>query len=128
MKLTPGKVNELSGNIDLESTLMKAEALFIKFQRVVEAVDKQENFPAPRRFGVGWSSPSRTSIKQTPDSPSSGGSGTSDNDSSKDKGKAAETPAQAKVITPELRKLLNKNYLVLPRSTVSQQGDGMPTR
>ncbi len=41
-------VNELSGTIDLESTLIRAEALFRRFQRLVEAVDKQNNFPAPR--------------------------------------------------------------------------------
>ncbi|CAK7263587.1 GTPase activating protein [Sporothrix epigloea] len=41
-------VNELSGTMDLESTLVRAEALFRRFQRLVEAVDKQNNFPAPR--------------------------------------------------------------------------------
>lgn len=40
-------VNELSNTIDLESTLIRAEALFRKFQRVVEAIDKKQNFPAP---------------------------------------------------------------------------------
>lgn len=41
-------VNDLSGNIDLRSTLIRAEALFQKFQRMVEAVDKKDNFPSPR--------------------------------------------------------------------------------
>jgi len=39
-------VNELSGTIDLPSTLIRAEALFRRFQRVVEAVDKKANFPS----------------------------------------------------------------------------------
>ena len=42
------KVNELSTTIDLESTLVRAEALFRRFQRTVEAIDKKSNFPAPK--------------------------------------------------------------------------------
>lgn len=34
--------------MDLESTLIRAEALFKRFQRVVEAIDKKSNFPAPK--------------------------------------------------------------------------------
>ncbi|KAG7289556.1 hypothetical protein NEMBOFW57_005927 [Staphylotrichum longicolle] len=41
-------VNELSCTIDLDSTLIRAEALFKRFQRLVDAVDKKGNFPAPR--------------------------------------------------------------------------------
>jgi hypothetical protein len=41
-------VNELSNTIDLESTLVRAEALFRRFQRTVEAIDKKSNFPAPK--------------------------------------------------------------------------------
>lgn len=41
-------VNELSNTIDLESTLIRAEALFRRFQRTVEAIDKKSNFPAPK--------------------------------------------------------------------------------
>lgn len=41
-------VNELANTMDLESTLMRAEALFRKFQRLVEAIDKKQNFPPPR--------------------------------------------------------------------------------
>ncbi|KAK3067371.1 GTPase activating protein, partial [Teratosphaeriaceae sp. CCFEE 6253] len=39
-------VNELSGTIDLESTLVGAEKLFRRFQRTVEAIDRKSNFPA----------------------------------------------------------------------------------
>lgn len=45
--LTHGTVNELSTTIDLEQTLVRAEALFRRFQRTVEAIDKKSNFPAP---------------------------------------------------------------------------------
>ncbi len=40
-------VNELSGTIDLPSTLIRAESLFRRFQRTVETIDKKSNFPAP---------------------------------------------------------------------------------
>jgi len=39
-------VNELSGTIDLPSTIVRAEGLFRRFQRTVEAIDKKNNFPA----------------------------------------------------------------------------------
>lgn len=42
------KVNELSNTIDLESTLIRAEALFRRFQRMVESIDKKGNFPNPK--------------------------------------------------------------------------------
>lgn len=35
--------------MDLESTLIRAEVLFKKFRRLVEAIDKKENFPTPRK-------------------------------------------------------------------------------
>ncbi|KAI9827993.1 MAG: hypothetical protein M1819_006836 [Sarea resinae] len=40
-------VNELSNTIDLPSTLITAESLFRRFQRVVDSIDKKNNFPAP---------------------------------------------------------------------------------
>ena len=46
--LTASTVNELSNSIDLESTLIRAEALFRRYQRMVEAIDKKSNFPAPQ--------------------------------------------------------------------------------
>lgn len=39
-------VNELSGSIDLPSTLVRAEALFRRFHKTVEAIDRKGNFPA----------------------------------------------------------------------------------
>ena len=41
-------VNELSNTIDLDQTLTKAEALFRRFQRTVEAIDRKQSFPPPR--------------------------------------------------------------------------------
>jgi len=119
----------LSNTIDLESTLIRAEALFRKFQRLVEAIDKKQNFPAPRPAG----SDSPTSAKPLParSSPSSGSAPTPGNNNtpaaSANKGKATDKPQQ-KVITPELRKLLSRKVEVLPRKTVAQKGDGMPAK
>ncbi|CAI6096312.1 unnamed protein product [Clonostachys chloroleuca] len=109
-------VNELSNTIDLESTLIRAETLFRKYQRLVEAVDKKENFPAPRK-------------PEAEASNANGGSNAGNGDSktaTPNKGKGKEDAAR--VITPELRKLLSKHVDVLPRTTVAENGDGMPTR
>ncbi|KAK5083172.1 GTPase activating protein [Lithohypha guttulata] len=38
-------INELSNTIDLQGTLIKAEALFHKFEKMVQAIDKKDNFP-----------------------------------------------------------------------------------
>ncbi|KID91980.1 Rab-GAP/TBC domain protein [Metarhizium guizhouense ARSEF 977] len=101
-------VNELSNTMDLESTLIRAEALFRKFQRLVEAVDKKQNFPGPRAScSSEASSPQSQSQTQTPP-------------------KGKETETQQKVISPELRNLLNRKVEILPRKTVAQKGDGMP--
>ncbi|RBR13172.1 uncharacterized protein FIESC28_08358 [Fusarium coffeatum] len=113
-------VNELSGTIDLEATLIRAESLFKRFQRLVEAVDKKQNFPAPR-----------FNPKNASGSSESAESGPSKDGKTPSKGKANEPaapPPQPKTITPELRKLLSKEVEVLPRTTVAQNGDGMPSK
>ncbi|PHH85827.1 hypothetical protein CDD83_11123 [Cordyceps sp. RAO-2017] len=109
-------VNELSNTIDLESTLIRAEALFRKFQRLVEAIDKRQNFPSPRTSDAPPPPPS-------PSGNNDNDSNKIDNNSSNNKGKAAEQ----KVITPELRRLLSRTVEVLPRKTVAQHGDGKPS-
>lgn len=40
-------VNELSNTMDLPSTLIRAQSLFRRFSRTVEAFDKKNNFPTP---------------------------------------------------------------------------------
>lgn len=65
-------VNELSNSIDLESTLIRAEALFRRFQRMVQAIDKKSNFPAPNlRHRQPTRNPSTSSANsaQSPVSP-----------------------------------------------------------
>lgn len=105
--LTCDKVNELSGTIDLESTLIRAEVLFRRFQRLVEAVDKKHNFPPPRT-----ESPSQSNANTAKQPPSTA--------------KANTAPSkQERVITPELRKLLSKKIDFLekkPKAAVKADG------
>lgn len=97
--------------MDLESTLIRAEQLFRRFQRLVEAVDKKQNFPAPR-------------TRKDSSPPSSSTSASASPRPSENNGKAAEGPAK-KTITPELRKLLSRTVDVLPRKVVQSKGDGI---
>ncbi|KAL2146520.1 hypothetical protein VTI28DRAFT_3701 [Corynascus sepedonium] len=135
-------VNELSCTIDLDSTLIRAEALFKRFQRLVDAIDKKGNFPAPRqRLLTAQSSESGGSGlgKEPSDTTTSAasaqegtGSGTS-NSSGGNTGKAPQQSQQQqqqqkqpeKVITPDLRRLLSRQVEVLPRKEVAKKGDGL---
>lgn len=92
--------------------MITAESLFLKFRRLVETVDKKGNFPPPRKEA------GRVSIVNGDPIPMIPGA-------NKNKGKDAEPE---RVITPELRKLLSRNVEVLPRKTVAQKGDGMPSK
>ncbi|KAI0199379.1 GTPase-activating protein GYP7 [Astrocystis sublimbata] len=102
-------MNELSETIDLESTLIRAEYLFRRFQRLIDAFDKKQNFPAPRL----QPKPGQSSESPKPSSAAP----------SQQNGKAPEKPA--KTISPELRKLLSRNVDVLPRKVVQKHGDGL---
>ncbi|VBB76170.1 Putative GTPase-activating protein GYP7 [Podospora comata] len=114
-------INELSGTMDLESTLIRAEALFKRFQRLVEAVDRKGHFPAPKRVptqpaGDGTASGSNTAA--TPASPQSNTNANKQNSNSlNNNGKGREQVE--KVISPELRKLLKREVEVLPRRDVA---------
>lgn len=126
-------VNELSGSIDLESTLIRAEALFRKFQRLIEAIDKKNNFPAPR-FNFSTAAPSLlppAANNNNNDRPSTPSGSSNDNNTEQqqaNKGKQPEPKSpggRQKVITPELRKLLSREVVVLPRKEVAGKGDGI---
>jgi TBC1 domain family member 15 len=141
-------VNELSTTIDLESTLIRAEALFRRFQRTVEAIDKKSNFPAPklRQRPVRNTS---NSLTTTPAGPGAGASANTSGvdavtagstNSGADSGSARPVSAGAdkgkrvsgeledvrpKVISPELRGLLSRKVEVLPRKVVRKTGEGL---
>lgn len=122
-------INELSCTIDLESTLIRSEALFKRFRRLVDAIDKKENFPGPKLRRGHSSSPSSSSQQDisaattTATSPRPGQSR-----STTTPGKAKEEPA--KVITPELRQLLSREVVVVKKegkaSAEGKQAQGFP--
>lgn len=117
----------------MESTLVRAEALFRRFQRTVEAIDKKTNFPKPSIRHRGAQSSSQAS------EPSSSGGATSGADTGsgailgarKDKGKKLDNgeledmPERPKVISSELRELLSRKVMILPRKVVRREGEGL---
>lgn len=126
-------VNELSNQIDLESTLVRAEALFRRFQRTVEAIDKKSNFPKPSIRHRGTPSTSKSSESSASGGVTSGadtGSGTIEG-ARKDKGKTPthgelkDMPERPKVISQELRDLLSRKVVVLSRKVVRREGEGL---
>lgn len=95
-------INELSTSIDLNSTRVRAEGLFKKFQRVVEEADRK-NAKSPGPVSPG--------LRHRRGESSSGDSSqaTATGSAAKGKGKAIE-PATPH-ISDELRKLLSKEII-----------------
>lgn len=131
-------MNELSGTIDLESTLIRAEALFRKFQRLIEAIDKKPNFPPPR-ITMSTVAPAlfpprpSSANKNRPTTPTSSNSNNNNNNNSNNNSSNGQqgnnkvgSPRDnaKKIITPELRRLLSREVEVLPRKDVANNGDG----
>ncbi|GAB7350250.1 hypothetical protein MBLNU459_g0900t1 [Dothideomycetes sp. NU459] len=118
-------VNELSNTIDLQSTLTRAEGLFRRFQRTVEAVDRKHSFPEP-------SVRQRKAPESAGQSPAgaTGGSSTATEAGRRGvaghgaTGKAAEQQRE-KVISPELRHLLSRQVDKLDKKEVKQHGGGV---
>ncbi|KAF2710718.1 RabGAP/TBC [Pleomassaria siparia CBS 279.74] len=110
-------VNELSGTMDLESTLIRAESLFQRFQRTVDTIDKKDNFPSAPQARQ------RKSIASPPTSP--GPSGTRASSSGVDKGKQGPSGEETRVISPELRALLSRKVEVVEKKDVVKQGGGI---
>ncbi|KAL2168615.1 hypothetical protein VTG60DRAFT_7101 [Thermothelomyces hinnuleus] len=124
-------VNELSSTIDLDSTLIRAEALFKRFRRLVDAVDKKGNFPAPRQRPVldqASSSGPGPASGQGVQAGASDGRDTSKSPTAQPQQQQQQQKQQKqpeKVITPELRKLLSRQVEVLPRPSAAKKGDGI---
>lgn len=104
-------VNELSNTIDLQSTLVRAEGLFQKFEKMVQAIDKKDNFPlAPgmdvrQRQGKGKEAADKTSSDSRPQGQSS---------STDASHKRTQSEAdKERVISPELRLLLSRKIITL---------------
>lgn len=111
-------VNELSNTIDLESTLIRAEGLFRRFQRMVEAIDKKNNFPTP----------SVRQRKPAPAEASTSGSTATGAETGNSIGKAVAQGIGAekqKVISPELRQLLSRKVVTLNKNELKEHGGGV---
>ena len=123
-------VNELSGTIDLPSTLVRAEALFRRFQRTVELVDKKRNFAPPSNLR-----------QRLPAAPATEGvsASTGREGGMLDRlaaGKGAQKPAAAaavvkvaeekeRTISANLRALLSREVPVLEKGVVEARGGGV---
>jgi TBC1 domain family member 15 len=117
-------VNELSNTIELEPILIRAEALFRRFQRLVEAIDKKQNFPKPRKqvtdsSNSGAAPPQHASSSSSQVTAKDNTTTTTSMTTTESRGEQRE-----KIISPELRKLLSRDFEVLPRKVVHKQGDG----
>jgi len=142
--------NELSGSIDLQSTIVRAEALFRRYQKMVESIDRKSNFPA---------APTRQRLPQPPSPsqarPGSNGQPRQASSSSTERSDTVSRPSQnnststtkaqtsgrerttrdqatistdvdkEQVITPELRNLLSRDVPKLEKSEVKAHGGGI---
>ncbi|KAL9102252.1 MAG: hypothetical protein Q9163_002588 [Psora crenata] len=123
-------VNDLSNSIDLQSTLLRAEALFRRFQRTVEAIDKSNNFPMPR---IRQRRPDRGDHREGNSSTTSGSDARAP-DNSKAAVRAPTTQATSpevvpkeRVISPELRNLLSRKVEKLDKKQIAEHGGGIGT-
>lgn len=99
-------INELSNTIDLSSTRVRAEGLFYKFQRTLEAADRKGNFPAP---STGATLKQRR--KTDPGASSSSSSSSSSTTVVVGSPKGKEPEVKGPVISAELRALLSREIV-----------------
>ncbi len=129
-------INELSNTMDLQEMLMRAEGLFKRFEKTVEAIDRKESFPMPstaeelrqRKSGegdakdgqkqgqgaagvvvTGSAATSAMVMRMQNQRPGSRGQ---PQGQAQVKGKEAEK-VKEKVITPELRLLLSRKIVTI---------------
>ena len=119
--LTHRLVNELSGTMDLESTLVRAESLFRRFQRTVDTIDKKGNFPsAPqarqRKVTAAVAGPSDPSSSKADAQASGTDKGNKVGSAS---GSGSGNGDEAKVVSDELRALLSRKI-----EKVQKEGKG----
>ncbi|GLB10005.1 GTPase activating protein [Aspergillus tubingensis] len=114
-------INELSNTMELIPILTRAESLFHRFERAVQAIDKKNNFPAPaahQRKPTQDSSTSTNNKGKSPQRPQSTAfsSGVSAGPSS-----APDSEGETKVVSPELRELFHKDIPWARKSPPKQQ-------
>ncbi|OQO00055.1 hypothetical protein B0A48_14258 [Cryoendolithus antarcticus] len=111
-------VNELSGTIDLQSTIVRAEALYRRFQRMVEAIDKKGNFPKVPAVRQRLPQPPPAGPALAAGKPSASASG---RERTPQEGATSSEP----VISPELRALLSREVPKLEKREVREHGGGV---
>lgn len=104
-------VNELSNTMDLLPILTRAESLFRRFERSVQAIDKKNNFPAPsthQRRPI--QDPADPDKGKSPQNSTNAGfsSGVNPGRNSQPPSSSQGSSSEPKVISPELRDLLDK--------------------
>jgi len=109
--------------------MIRAEALFRRFQRTVETIDKKHNFPTP---SVRQRRPAEQ--EANPPTPASSSSGTDARRPRQGTGDAVakgigaekkEEGQKEKVISPELRGLLSRKVEKLDKTQVVEHGGGV---
>ncbi|KAI9669847.1 MAG: GTPase activating protein [Caeruleum heppii] len=129
-------VNDLSGTIHLPSTLIRAEALFHRFRRTVDAIDKKNNFSTPM---IRQRKPDVQSAANPASPPSTSSASPSRNATASSKGQKGKAQASAsgaeastvageggaesvgKVISPELRALLSRELIRIEKDESTKE-------
>jgi hypothetical protein len=109
--------------MDLESTLVRAESLFKRFQRTVETIDKKGNFPSAPQARQRKLKAALVAGPGSP--PSSSNTQAEASSSGTDQGQEVGEEGDAKVISPELRALLSKQIEKLDKKDVASHGGGV---
>ena len=111
-------VNELSNTIDLQSTLVRAEALFRRFQRTVEAIDRKDHFPTPtlrQRRQIEGGSLDQGSKAVGHDGKAAAAASGSSTDAQQQQG-TTTTQQKERIVSPELRALLSREFTTVDKS------------
>lgn len=111
-------VNELSNTIDLQSTLIRAEALFRRFQRTVEAIDRKDHFPVPtlrQRKQIEGGSLDQGSKAVGHDGKAAAAASGSSTDAQQQQG-TTTTQQKERIVSPELRALLSREFTTVDKS------------
>jgi TBC1 domain family member 15 len=124
-------VNELSGTIDLPSTLVRAEALFRRFQKTVEAIDKKSSFPTPPTVRQRLPQPPPTSPgadgrpRRASAATSASASASGRESTVGDHVAAGIGMERERVVSAELRALLSREVPRLEKAEVQAHGGGV---
>lgn len=106
-------VNELSNTIDLSSTLLRAEALFRRFQRTVEAIDRKDHFPTPtlrQRKQLAGGSSDQGAAAVGHDGKQAAAASSSDAQTAGNAQTTTTSAQKERIVSPELRALLSRDF------------------